>query len=108
MRGCRFALLFSALLSGSIGLYAQQSVSPSDSAKRGRTQFAQTCGFCHGPDASGGAEGPNLMRSALIRHDANGNLIAPVIRDGRPKKACHPFRSAMSRSPMSSRFCIGG
>lgn len=57
-----------------------------DSAKRGQTQFAQTCGFCHGADANGGAEGPNLMRSALVRHDEKGNLIGPVIREGRPTK----------------------
>ena len=57
-----------------------------ESAKRGQAQFTQTCGFCHGPDANGGAEGPNLMRSMLVRHDENGNLIGQVIRDGRPKK----------------------
>jgi cytochrome c oxidase cbb3-type subunit 3 len=56
------------------------------SAERGGAQFAQTCGFCHGADANGGAEGPNLMRSALVRHDENGNLIGPVIREGRSAK----------------------
>ncbi len=58
----------------------------SEAAKRGQTQFAQSCGFCHGPDASGTTEGPNLLRSRLVRHDQDGNLIAPVIRDGRPAK----------------------
>jgi cytochrome c oxidase cbb3-type subunit III len=65
-------------------LFAQDS--PSDSVKRGQAQFAQTCAFCHGPDATGGAEGPNLMRSGLVRHDDGGKLIGSVIRDGRPKK----------------------
>lgn len=65
-------------------LFAEHS--PSDSVKRGEAQFAQSCAFCHGPDATGGAEGPNLMRSGLVRHDDNGKLIGPVIRDGRPKK----------------------
>lgn len=69
---------------------AEEQASLSESAKRGRAQFAQTCGLCHGPDASGGAEGPNLIRSALLRHDENGNLIAPVIRDGRPQKGMPP------------------
>lgn len=73
-----FAVLF-AIMPGEAG-FAQES------AKRGQTQFAQTCGFCHGADANGGAEGPNLMRSALVRHDENGSLIGPVIRDGRPAK----------------------
>jgi cytochrome c oxidase cbb3-type subunit 3 len=63
---------------------------PSDSVQRGQAQFAQSCGFCHGPDASGGAEGPDLMRSAVVRHDENGNLIGAVIRDGRPAKGMPP------------------
>jgi cytochrome c oxidase cbb3-type subunit III len=63
---------------------------PSDAVERGQAQFEQRCGFCHGPDANGGAEGPNLMRSGVVRHDDNGNLIGPVIRDGRPKKGMPP------------------
>jgi len=52
---------------------------------RGRTQFQQACGFCHGPDATG-ARGPDLVRSALVAHDARGDLIGEVIRNGRPDK----------------------
>ncbi len=55
-------------------------------AKRGQIQFSQSCGFCHGADATGTTEGPNLLRSALVRHDDHGNLIGPVIRDGRSSK----------------------
>ena len=90
MRGCRFALLSTALVVTSVRLSAQQGGSALDAAKRGKKQFAQSFGFCHGPDATGGAEGPNLIRSALVRHDENGNLIAPVIRDGRPQKGMPP------------------
>ena len=52
--------------------------------ERGRAQFAQSCGFCHGPNANGGTHGPSLIRSAVVRHDENGNLIGAVVRDGRP------------------------
>ena len=89
MRGCNFVLLAALCADFSIS-QTQQPGSALESAKRGKTQFAQTCGLCHGPDASGGAEGPNLIRSAVVRHDENGNLIAPVIRDGRPKKGMPP------------------
>jgi len=82
-RSVRLLVVFAAII------LAAQAAQP-ESAKRGQAQFAQTCGFCHGPDASGGAEGPNLMRSRVVRHDENGNLIAPVIRDGRPKKGMPP------------------
>src|SRR2546425_10207090 len=59
---------------------------PADKAaeERGRSQFAQSCGFCHGPNANGGTHGPSLIRSTVVRHDENGNLIGAVIRDGRP------------------------
>lgn len=55
-------------------------------AAAGQRIFTQSCAFCHGADANGGAEAPSLVRSALVRHDRNGDLIAPVLRDGRPEK----------------------
>src|SRR5690349_11309526 len=57
----------------------------------GKTEFRQTCGFCHGPDARG-ASGPDLIRSSLVSHDVNGNLIGPVIRNGRPEKGMPAFQ----------------
>jgi cytochrome c oxidase cbb3-type subunit 3 len=56
----------------------------SEASQRGRAQFGKSCGFCHGKDATGGAEGPNLMRSSVVRHDNNGDLIGQTIREGRP------------------------
>jgi cytochrome c oxidase cbb3-type subunit 3 len=50
----------------------------------GRSQFSKSCSFCHGANAAGGAEGPNLMRSSTVRHDHDGDLIGKVIREGRP------------------------
>src|SRR5215471_12882058 len=52
---------------------------------RGAKQFQQSCGFCHGQDATG-ARGPDLVRSSLVAHDAKGELIGDVIRNGRPDK----------------------
>jgi cytochrome c oxidase cbb3-type subunit 3 len=57
---------------------------------RGRTLFEQSCGFCHGPDATG-ARGPDLVRSPLVAHDVHGNLIGDVIRHGRPDKGMPPI-----------------
>jgi cytochrome c oxidase cbb3-type subunit III len=54
-------------------------------AGRGRKLFVQSCGFCHGADATGG-RGPDLVRSKLVAHDVNGNLIGEVIHNGRPDK----------------------
>jgi cytochrome c oxidase cbb3-type subunit 3 len=55
-----------------------------EAVERGRAQFAQSCGFCHGPNANGGTHGPSLIRSGVVRHDENGELIGQVIREGRP------------------------
>ena len=54
-------------------------------AERGRKQFEQSCGFCHGADATG-ARGPDLLRSPLVAHDVKGDQIGPVIHEGRPDK----------------------
>jgi len=53
--------------------------------ERGHNLFVQTCGFCHGADATG-ARGPDLVRSPLVAHDVKGNLIGEVIRSGRADK----------------------
>lgn len=55
---------------------AVPQTSPQESAaiERGRKQFGETCGFCHGPDATG-ARGPDLVRSPIVAHDVKGELI---------------------------------
>ncbi|MDE3196387.1 MAG: c-type cytochrome, partial [Acidobacteriota bacterium] len=51
--------------------------------ERGKALFVPSCGFCHGPDATGG-EGPDLVRSAIALRDEDGETIGPVIHGGRP------------------------
>ncbi len=65
--------------------------------ERGRSQFAQSCGFCHGPNANGGTHGPSLIRSTVVRHDENGNLISAVIRDGRPEQGMPAIQLSTSQ-----------
>jgi cytochrome c oxidase cbb3-type subunit 3 len=69
----------------------------------GRSQFRKTCGFCHGPDARG-ASGPDLLRSPLVSHDVNGNLIGPVIRNGRPEKGMPAFQLSDTEISNIARF----
>lgn len=59
---------------------------------RGHAAFKSSCGFCHGDDARG-SRAPDLIRSSLLNHDEGGNLIAPVIRNGRPDKGMPGFPS---------------
>jgi cytochrome c oxidase cbb3-type subunit III len=63
----------------------QKSEAPDPAIERGHKQFEQSCGFCHGPDATG-ARGPDLVRSPLVAHDVKGDLIGSVIHQGRPDK----------------------
>ncbi len=58
--------------------------------EKGQKTFEGNCAFCHGEDATGG-RGPDLVRSALVAHDQGGNLIGPVILNGRPSKGMPPF-----------------
>lgn len=57
---------------------------------RGQKEFVQSCGFCHGEDATG-SRAPDLVRSPLVNRDSGGDLIAPVIRNGRPDKGMPEF-----------------
>ena len=69
----------SLVIAVAVTAFAQQHT-PSP---RGSKEFGQSCGFCHGEDATG-ARAPDLVRSPLVNRDSGGDLIAPVIRNGRP------------------------
>ena len=59
---------------------------PDDPAvvERGSSLYGINCRLCHGPDLRGGDMGGiNLLRSQLVLNDQNGELIFPVVRDGR-------------------------
>jgi cytochrome c oxidase cbb3-type subunit 3 len=69
-------------------------------AERGGPIFVQQCAFCHGRDAAGGEDGPDLTRSKLVGSDVAGDKIAAVIRDGRPEKGMPRF--TVSESEMAA------
>src|SRR3954454_12212867 len=54
--------------------------------ERGAKTFGTYCAGCHGAAGKGGPGAPNLVRSLVVLDDEKGNLIAPVIREGRPDK----------------------
>jgi cytochrome c oxidase cbb3-type subunit III len=67
-----------------------QAAAQAESAERGHTIFKQNCVACHGEDATGG-RGPDLIRSSLVRHDKNGDLVGPVVTGGRSDKGMPSF-----------------
>jgi cytochrome c oxidase cbb3-type subunit 3 len=78
--------LFTALLA----LSAYAAAPDPKAVERGKQQFQQACGFCHGNDATG-ARGPDLVRSALVNRDQDGKLIGPAVKNGRPDKGMPAF-----------------
>jgi cytochrome c oxidase cbb3-type subunit III len=85
---CRVAVLAAVLMN--LGRAAEPTSAAAQVAQ-GRAEFTKACSFCHGPDATGGAEGPNLTLSSVVRHDAHGELIGAVIREGRPNRGMPPI-----------------
>lgn len=58
---------------------------------RGKDLYGTKCMFCHGKEATGGNTGPDLLRAVLVNHDEKGELIGPVIRQGRTSKGMPGF-----------------
>jgi cytochrome c oxidase cbb3-type subunit 3 len=71
------------------------SAAPQDYAPElvaaGRARFAANCGFCHGPDATGGSGGTDLTRSELVAADMRGDRIGAVVRTGRAEAGMPGF-----------------
>ena len=73
---------------------AATPAAPPGQLQTGQRVFTSQCGFCHGRDAMGGETGPDLTRSALVREDARGDKIGPVVCEGRVDKGMPAFRLA--------------
>lgn len=95
--GVAGVLVFYSLVSpnSQVSLMAQETKTTAAQAAyaHGKILFKANCSFCHGSDATGGNGGPDLIRSVLVNHDENGNLIAPTVRNGRPEKGMPAFSS---------------
>lgn len=66
---------------------------PGDPAaiERGKALYSVNCQFCHGADIRGGDGGPSLLRSSLLLEDQKGELIAPVVQQGRTDRGMPKF-----------------
>jgi cytochrome c oxidase cbb3-type subunit III len=53
--------------------------------ERGRQLMVQQCGFCHGSNARGGQQGPDLTRSDMVQSDENGKQLGAFLKVGRPE-----------------------
>lgn len=70
---------------------APSPAAPAELIEKGGALFVQQCAFCHGRDAGGGENGPDLTRSKVVAADVEGDKIAPIIRNGSVEKGMPPF-----------------
>ena len=69
---------------GGFVAYPQRAPGNPAAIERGRGTYGVNCTFCHGADARGGdGGGPNLLRSSSVLDDQQGELIAPIVQNGR-------------------------
>jgi mono/diheme cytochrome c family protein len=68
-----------------------RTVPSADAVERGQKQFVIQCAGCHGSDARGEDNGPDLVRSVIVLDDEQGSLIGPVLRKGFPNEGMPAF-----------------
>jgi cytochrome c oxidase cbb3-type subunit 3 len=59
-------------------------------AERGKDVWLAECISCHGAQARGTENGPNLIRSVLMLRDRYGNEIGPYLKKGHPMQSGKP------------------
>ena len=60
--------------------------------ERGKTLYGINCRLCHGADLRGGdLGGVNLLRSPLVLSDQHGEMIFPVVKEGRNRPGMPPM-----------------
>jgi mono/diheme cytochrome c family protein len=62
-------------------------------ADRGRRVWASECITCHGTQARGTDNGPNLVRSVLVLHDRYGSELGPFLKGGHKTQSGTPSAS---------------
>jgi mono/diheme cytochrome c family protein len=85
----RFRLAALLLLTASAAV--AQVRSDATSIQRGKDLFSANCSFCHGPQAMGSEQAPPLARNRLTSQDQNGEVLEPVIREGRVSQGMPAF-----------------
>jgi cytochrome c oxidase cbb3-type subunit 3 len=70
----------------------QRALADAATIARGKTLYEINCRACHGGDLRGGdIGGPNLLRSQLVLNDQHGELILPVVKNGRQNPGMPPM-----------------
>jgi len=66
----------------------QRPPAPPEVLERGKAMYSSLCSACHGADARGGQlGGVNLLRSPSVLGDRDGEVVLPIVKNGRPGTA---------------------
>jgi cytochrome c oxidase cbb3-type subunit III len=76
---------------GFANAFPQHAQADPAAIERGKALYGVNCTFCHGSDVRGGEGGPNLLRAQLVLNDQHGELITPVVQNGRPDAGMPKF-----------------
>ncbi len=79
----------------SMGPDDKQIVDPA-AADRGKVVYEAQCAACHGPNARGNDNGPDLVRSLTVLHDRYGSTIGPFLQAG------HKMQSGTSSATLTA------
>lgn len=79
------------VISGPRDAYPSRPPADPAAVERGQAIYSVNCGFCHGADTRGGDNGPSLLRSSIVLDDQRGELIAPVVQNGRVDRGMPKF-----------------
>src|SRR5580698_8515 len=63
---------------------APASTADKAAADRGQGIFSSSCSFCHGSQATGTEQAPNLLRSPIVFQDHGGDTLGAFLKQGRP------------------------
>jgi mono/diheme cytochrome c family protein len=69
---------------------ADKPVVDAAAADRGRKVWAGECITCHGTQARGSDNGPNLVRSVVVLHDRYGSTLGPYLQKGHKMQSGRP------------------
>ncbi len=89
------ALLIATFLTGPARAADQAAIA------QGQQVFGRNCSFCHGQDARGTDQAPDLALSSVITTDENGKQLAEFLKTGRADKGMPAF-NALSPSDLTN------
>jgi mono/diheme cytochrome c family protein len=85
-------MILSALTAASLGAQGRGGPPPDPAAvDRGKGVYSANCSFCHGSRGQGSDQAPGLVPNPLVNRDRDGDVLGPIIKEGRPGKGMPAF-----------------